>query len=279
MPVPSSSVASIWAVALGLPPQHRSNPTLFDSSDAVREAWTEVATHGEVGEKSWDQLTAGIAEMASMREMSGLPRERRLLLVDSALRLLAAAGRDGHDRGPFLAGYFTNLLSPGTLEHAEVLAPATGALPTAFLWYGLFAGVNSRGDGLPIGNPIARRIVRDLTNPDRVVDRPKCDIAFEELMMVGPGEGTMPFRSASSGRLDIDIMPGVTMAVRWPPNDASSDGEMRRVRELDMQRLLIEMEDASTRCRHLTERLRDMLGANAGNRPPATRRKHGDKAP
>jgi hypothetical protein len=276
--VSPSAVAAVWSIPFGFDLERQNARTLFEATDNVREAWQELISRSEINEKAWERLTNGVPEFRSMRDMLRLPRERRLELVDAGLGLLAAARRDDDERWPFLAGYITSMLSPGTLDHAEVLAHAAGALPTAFLWYGLFAGLGVRGEGLSIGNPVARRIIRDLTAPDRLMDRPRCDISFEELAMIGPGEGAQALKGTRSGRLDVDLLPGVTMAVRWSPQEGLADEEVRRARDEETQRLLMEIEETAKRQRMLADRLRDTLGMNDRHRPVATtKRKRPDK--
>jgi len=276
--VTPSKVAAIWSVPFGFPMDQRHARTLFETTDGVREAWHALTSSGEINEKVWEALTAGIPEFRPMRDMLRLPRERRLELVDAGLSLLASAGRKEDERWPFLAGYITSMLSPGTLDHAEVLAPAAGTLPTAFLWYGLFAGLGARGEGLSIGNPVARRIVRDLTAPDRLMDRPRCDISFEELAMIVPGERAHALKGTRSGRLDVDLLPGVTMSVRWPPQEILVNEEVRHTRDAETQQLLFEMEDTAIRQRMLADRLRDTLGMKERHRPATTtKRKRPDK--
>jgi hypothetical protein len=156
------------------------------------------------------------------------------------------------------------------------LAPVASLLPTAYLWYGLFAGMNVRGESLPIGNPLARRIVRDLTLPDRLVDRPRCDVALEEMAMFATGENGLRL-TGTSGRLNIDILPGVTTAVRWPSHAEPGEVDLRRAKDREMQHLLMEIDEVGSRWRLLSERLREMLHMPEGNRQPSPRRKRGEK--
>ena len=274
--VPACAIQSIWAVALAMPGHVAQSRTLFDSSDALRTAWTDLSTVGELRDVTWRKILEGMPDLERMRGMVELPREQRIEMLDVALRVLASARPDSDEMRSFLAGYFTSLLAPGSLDHAEVLVPIAPVLPTAYLWYGLCASVNARGEALPAGNALARRIVRDLTIPDRLVDRPRCDVALEELALFGPGDN-LPRLTAKAGRLDIDILPGVTTAVRWPPHDVPNEDEMRRMRDMEMHHLLAEMEDATMRSRHLTERLRDMLRIGDSDRSPDPRRKRGGK--
>jgi hypothetical protein len=137
--------------------------------------------------------------------------------------------------------------------------------------------INPKGDALPVGNPLARRIIRDLTVPDRLIDRPRCDVALEELTMHGSPENILKMTS-KAGRLDIDILPGVTTSVRWPPHEAFEGPEMMRHRDVEARHLLMEMDDYAKRHQHLTERLREVLRLGEAEEQPPIKKKRGGKS-
>jgi hypothetical protein len=275
--VSPNAIVSVWAVALGVS-GHRAQPrNLFEPTDVLGAAWAELNSAGEMRDPVWQRLIDGYPDLDRMRSLIEVPREQRVEAIDVALRILLSSKRGDEERRGFLAGYFTSLLGPGTLDHADFLGPVATAFPTAYLWYGLFGGANPRGDALPVGNPLARRIIRDLTIPDRLVDRPRCDVALEELAMHGPAENLLRL-TAKAGRLDIDILPGVTTSVRWPPHEVPTGDELRRVRDMEVQHLLIEMEESSLRTRHLAERLRDILRNGDADRQQTGKKKRGGKS-
>jgi hypothetical protein len=247
--------------------------SLFSSSDILTHSCMQLASQGEWPDVLWHELVEGYKELDSMRPILSMPRERRVHMIDMALRILST-GRGDEERRSFLAGYFTSLLGPGTLDHADFLTLVAPILPTAYLWYGLFAGINPKGDALPVGNPLARRIIRDLTIPDRLVDRPRCDIALEELRMHGSPESILKMTS-KVGRLDIDILPGVTTSVRWPPQEMPEEPGMKRHRDIEARHLLMEMEEYAMRHRHLTERLREVLRLGDIEQPPVKKKRDG----
>lgn len=275
--VPPDAILSVWAVALGKRGHLAQPRTLFDRSDALSAAWAELSTTGEILDPVWRHLVEGYSDLEQLRGMREMTREQRVQIIDVALRSLATTRRDADERRSFLAGYFVSLLAPGTLDHADILTPVASLLPTAYLWYGLYAGVNVKGDGLPVGNPLARRIVRDLTIADHLVDRPRCDVALEELAMHGLADNLLRL-TGKAGRLDIDILPGVTVSFRWPPHDASSEDQLRRTRDMELQHLLMEMDDTTMRWRHLTERLRNLIGLGDRTLKPGAKRKKDGKS-
>jgi len=272
--VAPKDILSVWAVALSVSDKPGA---LFEPADILLAAWRDLKTVGEIRRPVWDRLVEGNPDLLPMHAVLEMPREQRVQVIDRALRFLSSSPR-GHDqeRG-FLAGYFTSLLAPGTLDHIDFLAPVAKLLPTVYLWYGLCAGANPRGDALPVGNLLARRIVRDLTIADRLIDRPRCDVALDELALQTSAENLL-LPTAKAGRLDIDILPGVTTTVRWPPHDLPGEEELRRERDREIQHLLTEMDETTARWRHLTERLRESLRIDGADPEATNRRRRGSKS-
>jgi hypothetical protein len=268
LPIPPEADQAIWTMALGLSERVAYSRSLFDGEDPLRAAWVNYSQVGEIPEPVWRQLTEGLSGLEPLRILNNLPREQRVEGVEVALRLLFTARHQPDERRAFLAGYFTSLLSPGTLDLAEILAPLGAALPMAYVWYGLFAGTAARGDSLPSGNPLARRLVRDLSVPDRLIDRPRCDVALEELAMFPAGENLLKL-TGKAGRLDVDILPGVTTSVRWPPHTTALEDQQRREREVETRHLLVEMDEMAMRQRMLLDRLREVLTGGDDRRPAA----------
>src|SRR5262249_12723609 len=124
--------------------------------DACASAWSDIMRGGEISEPSWGRLVDGFPEIEPMRQLVKLPREQRLRGVEVGINSLIRVRKEGVERRSFLAGYFANLLAPGSLDHTDVLAPVVSILPTSLMWYCLFATANNRGDSFPSGNVLAR---------------------------------------------------------------------------------------------------------------------------
>ena len=274
--VPPNAILSVWSTALETSRNIGYTKSLFSSLDILTQSFLEITTRGELPDVLWHKLVEGYKDLDSIRPIVSMPREQRVHMIDMALHMLVS-GRGDEERRSFLAGYFTSLLGPGTLDHVDFLTPIAQILPTSYLWYGLLAGINPRGDALPVGNSLARRIIRDLTIPDRLIERPRCDVALEELRMYGSPESILKVTS-KSGRLDIDILPGVTTSVRWPPHEITEDLEMKRHRDMEARHLLMEMEEYAMRSRHLATRLREILRLEEPERRPPTKKKRGGKS-
>lgn len=272
--VPVAAIVSVWSVALGTANTTSKSRGLFDGLDLLRAAWADWSNTGAISDSIWTDLASGNPALGPMRSIQPLPREQRVEAVDAALRPLGAGHREHDERHAFLAGYCTSLVAPGTLEHADILLPVAASLPTAYLWYGLFAGTNTRGDSLPVGNPLARRIVREMTLPDRLVDRPRCDVALEELALASSADTSVRLTSRV-GRLDVDILPGVTVPLRWPAREEPEGADGGRARERELQHLLTEMDEVGARWSFLRDRLRELMQLGEGGRALNLRRKRG----
>lgn len=270
----AAAVQSVWSVALGAFDRRVSAAEVGDVPCVV--AWSDFATTGEIRDLAWSGLVEGIPDVKQFRALTRLPREQRLEGIETGIRALVRMRKETGDRKSFLAAYLVSLLSPGSVDHAELLAPVATTLPTVFLWYGLFAGADRRGATLPANTPLARRVLRDLRLPDRLVDRPRCDIALEEFALYGGVQFPVPL-AVTPGRLDIDLLPGVTMSVCQSPAAAVGEESTRRDRDAEVLRLAAEMHSLAIHQRALSERLREFIESTEA-RPPLSnprRRKSG----
>jgi hypothetical protein len=270
--VSSATIHGVWEIALSHLAGQPKQRTLFDSPGVCRMAWSDIVATGEISDQSWSKLAEGFPEIEEMRMLVKLPREQRLQSVELALHSLIRVRRDGEDRRSLLAGYFASLLAPGTLDHTDVLTPLASILPVSFMWYCLFAVTHLRGESVQLGIPMARRIIRDLTLPDRLIDRPRCDIALEEFAMSGSVAPSLGV-TGKSGRLDVDLLPGVTTAVRWPMRQEADEGATRRTRDVELQHVAAEMQALTAHQRGLIERFRELLEPSSVNRRSPNQRK------
>src|SRR5262249_23306277 len=96
-------------------------------------------------------------------------------------------------------------------------------------------------------------------------------------MLIGQAEGGTALRNARGGRVEVDLLPGVTMPARWPTHGAAGDEETRQTRDTESLRLLQEMEALAAHNRILLDRLQHTLGASAANRQLPSKKKKPDR--
>jgi hypothetical protein len=81
----------------------------------------------------------------------------------------------------FLLAYLASAVSPGTLDHIQLILPFVRSFPDILLWYGLLAGISSKGSLGRSADELARRVLRELERDSDFLTAPSCDIALSEL--------------------------------------------------------------------------------------------------
>jgi hypothetical protein len=267
-----SAVQAVWSTAIALMDGRFPVAGSNWGDPSVLEASMDLRHIGEIGQHAWDGLTRDLPGLPpDIRKLTSLPREGRVGIVDMVLRDLIRSAPGKDERRSFLAGFITHLLGPGSFDHFDFLIPLLDVFHTSSMWYGLCAALSAR-ERLGAANSLSRRIVRDLLVPDRFVDHPRCDISLDEFMLFGSGASPNELITSRAGRLDIDILPGVTTSVRWPRQGVSADEELKKVLGMELRRTLFEMEDTASRWGTLTERLRSLIEASEGSRPTSPKR-------
>jgi hypothetical protein len=191
--------------------------------DELMEILVELMERGEIQSYSLDRLTRHVSLSSVYREMDG-PREQRVQLLNRVLAELAS-GEFGNDEvSGFLAGLLTAYVGPGTLDYTGLLRPHMQRLPSALVWYGLIAGLQSSSSVQSFGMGLGRRIVRDVLRNEEFLDLPTCDIAIAELSVFSRATA-FDFRTASRSHLEIEIAPCVNVTLRLNTS-ADSQAEM-----------------------------------------------------
>jgi hypothetical protein len=267
-----SAVQLVWSTALGSMNGRLMIGTQQWGEPSVFEACFDLRHLGEIGPGAWEGLTRDLPGLPpDIRKLTSLPREVRVDVVDRALRELIRSAPGKDERRSFLAGFVTHLLGPGSFDHSDFLIPLISMFPTSSMWYGLCAALTVK-EGAGPSNSLSRRIIRDMLLPDRFIDRPRCDISIDEFIMIGLGMSQGELKQSRAGLLDIDLLPGVTTSVRWPPQGSSAEEEIRKMLSMELRRLLFEMEDTAGRWGVLTERLRSLIDTSEGGRSNSPKR-------
>jgi hypothetical protein len=188
-------------------------------SPFIWETCRELQSGQEVN-RSWDLLSAsGVLPQQFLGELHG-PREHRVRIFE---RILHGPNQLDPVTSSFLAGLLADQIGPGSFEHVDLLLPYLDQYPTALLWYGLCAGLHPDSEVQRVGNCLGRRILRDLLAPDRILSRPKYDIAVSELEVHLDREEPLEFRTASQNHLAVELLPGVPAYMKWPiPTETAS---------------------------------------------------------
>lgn len=199
---------------------------LFEQGDVERDTLEQLAINVRGGRGGWDWLSESL--------------EERTRAVKEILNNLHASGQDRGVTEDFLSGYLVSRIAPGTLDHSGLLEGAKRASRSSTLWYGVCAGLAKGARTRDFAEGMGRRIGRDLVVVSKWTERPRCDIALNELrVLLESGEQAAQFRSERHGHIEVELLPGIVSTVRWR-------GQRRDVGEIDPRdesRVLTEVVD------------------------------------
>jgi hypothetical protein len=189
-------------------------------SNEIYEACSQLSEDGKISEFIWDELTEGADELKdAFFQMKG-PREERVryfkkVTTDATLsKIKVETFRD------FVFGYLANLLSPGTMDHLDIVATNVHRYQNSLIWYGLFAGLHRESKIMSEFNVLGRRVLRDIVKEYSILDSPTCDISLDELeVLLSSNAKPIPFRAFSSNRLEVELMPCISTFLKWPTKD------------------------------------------------------------
>ena len=228
-------------------------PCLFD-------ACVELHSEGKIHPATLAALASDVSEIDNITHQMQGTREQRVLVLEQFLMLLSARGTIDRLTGAFLCGYVASLVARGTIDHVGLLAPCTRAFPSALLWYGLCAGLHSHSTLQSYLGGIGRRMLREITRRESFLDRPRCDVAVEELEVALVGGGIGSTRVGSHGYLEVEIAPCINTIVRWPPRDEVVSGTSQsRYCSHEAENLLLELEQTLARANGIYQQLGNLL--------------------
>lgn len=217
--IPLGEVQGLWSVVVNLAKE--SSGCLPPSRPAERlvlAACREVLGVGSIGAQTWHDLVGADSELMAAREKMKGARENAVAVFEHLTTALGGMrGREPAMAG-FLYGYLASEIGRGAFDYAGLIRPLLSSYPTAFLWYGLCSGLKRNPEIYDYSAGLGRRILRDLEQPDSIFRRPRCDIAVAELTMLLDREVPLiDFKTRSSGYIDVEVIPCVTVMLRWPP--------------------------------------------------------------
>lgn len=115
----------------------------------------------------------------------------------------------------FVVAYLLAQVSPGTLDHIQLLSPISKKMPQAYFWYGLLAGLAGDSKIFGVADGLGRRLIRDITRSENPLDRPAVDIDWVEVLVAGESvRSDELFRGTYPGFVTVGLKPGVAMVVK-----------------------------------------------------------------
>ena len=160
--------------------------------------------------------------------------ERRVVLFDEAADNLRRSTDRKRRRTKaleeFMVAYFAARVGGGGSGHLMLLERLVGEHPMLTVWYGVASALHRPEVwGAEFGG-LGRLALKELTFPLRIDERPRCDIAFDELLtIVGPRPEIerLGFRGATRRALNVEVASGVSGLVGlsvWAEQEAATSG-------------------------------------------------------
>lgn len=227
--LPFSELLDPWIACSGLmdPEFALSDPSEGLSSRGFEfvEVSREFEDLQRLSDSTLQRIGTSIIGFESIQAVLRGPREARVQLFELAMVELLSHKQKRDRTGGLLLGYIANQVGPGTLEHFALLDPCARSIPSAYLWYGLFAGLTNGNQVAEYSTGLGRWVLRELSRGLDIFERPAYDISLRELkILAGGSPSAVDFRSASPGYLDIELIPFVCTRVRWTRDKVLVEG-------------------------------------------------------
>ena len=196
-------------------------PVWESPSRLVMRACEELYSTGELG-AVWSDLSMAVPSLTRVREELTGPREGRVAILEQVLDSVRVLTPQDRDAVEFALAYIASSISPGTLDHLSLLAPLIGQFPGVLLWYGLMAGFSKRQAVSSSVNGLGRRVARELARVGAFLDSPTCDIAYEELDVLGSSARDLKDMRLGKSNAVVEIVPCVNGSFRVRGEEGSN---------------------------------------------------------
>jgi hypothetical protein len=143
------------------------------------------------------------------------PREERMSVLQQTLNAFRERPPADRESASFLIAYLASAISPGTLDHLEVIVPLLSLFPGVGLWYGLVTGIANRSVIRRSINGLGRRVMREVLRDIDLFDAPHADLSLAELRMFSSSSKMRSdLRFTSSENLLVELFPSITVVYR-----------------------------------------------------------------
>lgn len=245
--ITTDTIEQVWKMLkiLNLPWSEVESNSL---SSIILDACIDISKIGAIDDAKWMNLTKDLPGMKEVIAIMLGTKEQRVEWFENITRMLQDNSSIDQTMASFLCGYLLSQVTRGSMQHAGLLRPYLGKFPTIVIWYGLCAGLYENTGIYNELDGLGSRILRDLQEEFNIAERPKADIAFEELeVLFGAEKIDKKFIQENHSYLTIELLPGLHTVVRWPPsedNGIEKEDTRKEIKKLeqysDNQRTLFE---------------------------------------
>jgi len=220
----SATLLSPWRLLISLESGDRLDRGIEKPASLIIELCGDLFLKGEIDIRKWLNRESELSGFFELFEFMRGPREDRIMALDELIMRLKRSHSLDIEVGTFLIAYFASQISPGTLDHAQLLFPHLDAFPGVLIWYGMCAGMYQDSTINSFAGGLGKRVMREVLRPESFLSRPSCDVSISELqMMLSQDRGATTFRTNSSSHLELELHPCVVGAFRWPPRAGATE--------------------------------------------------------
>ncbi|WP_156338484.1 hypothetical protein [Chondromyces crocatus] len=226
-----SSVESVARILVALSYPQVSLEASKPDERVVLDACREVLRDKGIRTSTFHKLlhSAGVPGSLDVRPfMAATTREEKFTLYEVIMASLREFGSSGDLVASFLAGYLLSRVAPGSLEHVEAIHAYPAMMPGALVFYGVCAGLDNELALQSRMGSLGRRVMRELTFEEILFQRPRCDLAFEELIvLLNAPKPWKILQGANPGVLTVEMAPGIVTTIEWPAMGFGSEQSNR----------------------------------------------------
>lgn len=127
----------------------------------------------------------------------------------------------------FIIALVAFITRPGFSQQLSLLTPSLQVFPDARLWLGAMQALYSPEETLAYGYGLGWRVSRDIFESEDLFSAPRHDISFSELqILIRSRSLSRGIQFLPKGRLDVELMPGVSTLIRSLRTEGYPQGEL-----------------------------------------------------
>lgn len=166
-----------------------------------------------------------------LRELSGV-FDGRMRAFTRLVEIIQTHSR-GQEIDEIAVGYVCNRILPSSFSHAGALVSLNQFFPAALIWYGFFSALTKPSKTSSLSPGLLLKLERDLVEPFSFEQRPRCDIALEELEVLSRAKmRTDMIKPTQQRALLVGLLPGVDVYTRFGNEADQSAERVRRDTEI-----------------------------------------------
>jgi hypothetical protein len=143
-------------------------------------------------------------------------RETRVSTFEKIIKRLLLDSDTNNFLNSFILAYIASQIAPGTLNYVRLLLPYVKVFKSILLWYGFFSGLYENSQIKKYGDGFGWKILKYLNEKIDIFERPKCDIALNELEILNEYNKTKLYKNFNTENKDyikIEVLPTIDLII------------------------------------------------------------------